>query len=200
MNFLQSENPTSGILYGIVALVVLYLWRSDWKEGREHGFPGASGAPLRLLLIAGLGGVALTLLETLGESVLGLTEEQTELAVFSIVPLLSAAVVEEIVFRGYLVVQDRGRAWLIGSVVGFSFLFAIIHPHLWSWEEEGFAVEWTVKGGFTTFFLFVNSLWFYTVRFAFGNDSRSLLPCFVAHAASNASVWVVKGLQGYLVW
>ncbi len=200
MSFLQSENPTAGILYGVVALVVLYLWRSDWKTGRENGFPGASGASLRLLLIAGLGGLALTLFETLGESLLGLTAEQTELAAFSIVPLLSAAVVEEMVFRGYLVVQNRGTAWLVGSAVGFSFLFAIIHPHLWSWEDGEFALEWTVKGGFTTFFLFINSLWFYAVRFSFGNESRSLLPCFVAHAVSNGSVWVIKGLQGYLIW
>lgn len=200
MSFLQSANPTPGILYGVIALVILYFWRSDWKAGRTNGFPGASGAPGKLLLIAGVGGVGLTLLETLGESLLGLTAEQSELAAFSIVPLLAAAVVEELVFRGYLVVENKGRAKLVASVVGFSFLFAVIHPHLWSFEDGNFSFEWTVKGAFTTAFLFANSLWFYTVRFSFGNKSRSLLPCFIAHAASNGSVWVIKGFQGYLIW
>lgn len=200
MNFLQADGWIGGALYGAVALVVLYLWRSDWKAGRTNGFPGASGAPARVLWIAGLGGVALTLLETLGEGVLGLTAEQSEIAAFALVPLLSAAIVEEIVFRGYLVVQNRGRLWLWASVVGFSLLFALIHPYLWSWEDGVLAFEWTVKGAFSTAFIFANSLWFYAVRFAFGNRSHSLLPCFVAHGASNFSVWLVKGWQGYLVW
>lgn len=181
-------------------MVVLYLWRSDWRTGRTNGFPGASGASLRVLLIAGLGGVALTLLETVGEALLGLTAEQTELAVIALVPLLAAAVIEEIVFRGYLVVQDKGTAWLWGSVVGFSLLFALIHPYLWSWEDGMFSVEWTPKGIFSTVFVFVNSLWFYAVRFSFGNKSRSLLPCFIAHATSNFAVWAIKGFQGFLVW
>ena len=200
MNFLSTNDWMGGLLYGAAALVVLYLWRSDWRHGRTNGFPGASGAPLRVLLIAGLGGVALTLLETIGEALLGLTAEQTELAVFALVPLLAAAVIEEIVFRGYLVVQNRGTAWLWGSVVGFSLIFALIHPYLWSWEEGALSLEWTTKAVFSTVLVFANSLWFYAVRFSFGNDGRSLLPCFIAHGASNFSVWAIKGFQGFLVW
>lgn len=200
MNSLQSENPTFGILYGIIAVVVLYLWRQDWKSGNEGGFPGASGAPVRLLWIAGIGGVALTLLETAGEYALGLTADQSELAAIAIVPLLGAAVVEELIFRGYLVVDKKGKGPLIASIVGFSLIFAVIHPHLWSWEDGEFSLEFTRKGIFTTTFLFVNSLWFYAMRFSFGNKSRSLLPCFIAHAASNGSVWVIKGFQGFLIW
>jgi hypothetical protein len=201
MNFLQADGWIGGALYGAIGAVVFYLWWSDWRAGRgDAGFPGASGAPLRVLLVAGLGGVALTLLETVGESLLGLTAEQTELAVFAIVPLLAAAVVEEVVFRGYLVVQNRGRVWLWGSVVAFSFLFAVIHPYLWSWEDGSLSVEFSAKGVFSTAFVFANSLWFYAVRFSFGNRSHSLLPCFVAHGASNFAVWAVKGFQGFLVW
>jgi len=200
MSSLQSENPTFGILYGIIAVVVLYLWRQDWKSGKETGFPGASGAPIRLLVIAGIGGIVLTLLETAGEYALGLTAEQSELAAIAIVPLLGAAVVEELIFRGYLVVDQKGRGPLIASIVGFSLIFAVIHPHLWSWEEGVFSLELTRKGFFTTTFLFVNSLWFYAVRFSPGNKSRSLLPCFIAHAASNGSVWLIKGFQGFLIW
>ncbi len=200
MNFLQTGGWIGGALYGVAALVVLYLWRSDWKNGRTNGFPGASGAPLRVLMIAGLGGVLLTLLETAGEYALGLSAEQSELAAFALVPLLAAAVIEEVVFRGYLVVENRGRVWLWGSVVVFSLIFAVIHPYIWSWEDGHLSIEWTTKGLFSTFFIFVSSLWFYAVRFAFGNHSRSLLPCFIAHGAANFSVWAVKGFQGFLIW
>jgi len=200
MNFLQSGGWIEGLLYGTIATVVFYLWWSDAKSKSSSGFPGASFAKPRVLLIAGLGGLALTLLETLGESLLGLTAEQTEMAAIALVPIMAAAIIEEIIFRGYLVVDRRGTAWLVGSVVGFSVLFALIHPYLWSWEDGSLSFEWTVKGAFSTLFVLVNSLWFYAVRFSFGNDSHSLLPCFVAHGVSNFAVWAIKGYQGFLIW
>lgn len=189
-----------GLFYGAAALVVLYLWASDVRSKSQTGFPGATLAPTRTVLIAGAGGLVITLLETWGESLLGLTAEQSELAAIAIVPLLAAAVIEELVFRGYLVIDQKGKAWLVGSVVTFSFLFAVIHPYLWTWEEGKLSIEWTAKGVFSTAAVFANSLWFYVVRFSFGNKSHSLLPCFVAHAVSNASVWAIKGYQGFLVW
>lgn len=200
MNFLESDGWMGGAIYGGIAFVLLYMWVTDCREKRETGFPGATLAPLRVLLIAGLGGLVLTLLETGVEYGFGLTEEQTEMAVFAIVPVLAAAIIEEIVFRGYLVVDHKGKAWLVGSVVGFSFLFAIIHPYIWTWEDGTLTFDWTAKGIFSTVFVFVNSLWFYSVRFSFGNRTHSLLPCFVAHGVSNFSVWAIKGFQGYLVW
>ena len=200
MSFLESDGWMGGAIYGGIALVLLYMWASDCRSQRTGGFPGASWAPLRGLIIAGIGGLVLTLLETGVEYGLGLTEEQSEMAVIAIIPVLAAAVIEEIVFRGYLVVDHKGRGWLIGSVLGFSFLFAVIHPYLWSWEEGTLSFEWTAKGMFSTLFVFANSLWFYTVRFGIGNRSRSLLPCFVAHGVSNFSVWAIKGAQGFWVW
>ncbi|MGE9291757.1 MAG: CPBP family intramembrane glutamic endopeptidase [Puniceicoccales bacterium] len=200
MSFLQSDGWVSGLIYGGIALVVLWFWISDCREGRTGGFPGASLAPVRTLIWAGIGGLALTLLETWGESLLGLTAEQTEMAAFALVPVLAAAVIEEIVFRGYLVVDHKGKAWLVGSIFGFSLIFSLIHPYLWSWEDGQLSIEWTTKGVFSTVFVLVNSLWFYTVRFSLGNRSHSLLPCFVAHGMSNFAVWAIKGFQGYLTW
>jgi len=200
MNFLESDGWVGGLLYGGIAVVILYFWWSDYKTNRKSGFPGASMAPARVLWIAAIGGLALTILETIGESLLGITGEQTELAAIAIIPLLAAAVIEELVFRGYLVVDQKGKNWLIGSIVGFSFLFALIHPYLWSWEEGTLSLELTVKGFFSTALVFVNSLFFYAVRFTFGNKTHSLLPCFIAHGASNFSVWAIKGFQGFIVW
>jgi len=197
---LQPGGWVGGAIYAGIALVILYFWISDCRSGRTTGFPGASLAPRRTLLIAGAGGLILTLIETWGESLLGLTAEQSEMAAFALVPILAAAIIEEIVFRGYLVVDQKGTAWLVGSVLGFSLLFALIHPFLWTWEEGRLSFEWTTKGAFSTLSVFANSLWFYAVRFAFGNKTHSLLPCFIAHAVSNFSVWAIKGFQGFLVW
>lgn len=189
---------SSDLLYFGAGLVVLVLWIRDTWEGRGQGFPGAYPARGRLLLLAAAGGLGLTLLETFGEGILGISGEQATLPARSLLPLLGAAVVEEVVFRGYLVATGRGRTVLVGSIIFFSALFALLHPYLWSWEDGGFSWQVTTKTVFTTTFLFLGSLWFYTVRFAFGNDRHSLLPCFVAHATANASVWVVKLLQGHL--
>ncbi len=200
MNFLGSGGGLGGIFYGGIALVVLILWISDCRSGRKNGFPGASLAPPRAVIIAGIGGLLLTLLETWGESLLGLTAEQSEMAAIAIIPIMAAAVIEEIVFRGYLVIDGKGTAWLVGSIIGFSLIFAVIHPYLWSWEDGSLSIELSKKRVFSTASVFVNSLFFYAVRFSFGNKSHSLLPCFVAHGVSNFSVWAIKGYQGFLVW
>jgi membrane protease YdiL (CAAX protease family) len=112
---------------------------------------------------------------------------------------LAAGIVEEVIFRGYLVVSNRGRTWLVGSCLGFSLLFALIHGHLWS-TEDGFAFTCTTKAVFTTSILFVNSLWFYALRFGRWNPNRSIFPCMIAHATSNLGVFVVKLAQGYVVF
>jgi len=200
MSYLQPGGWIGGVIYGVIALVILSFWISDCRNKRQGGFPGATLAPMRVLLIAGAGGLLLTLLETLGESVLGLTAEQSEMAAIAIIPILAAAIIEEIVFRGYLVVDTKGKSWLIGSIVGFSLLFALIHPFLWTWEDGKLSFEWSTKGVFSTVTVFANSIWFYTVRFSFGNRSHSLLPCFIAHGVSNFSVWAIKGFQGFLIW
>jgi membrane protease YdiL (CAAX protease family) len=111
---------------------------------------------------------------------------------------LSAAFIEEIIFRGYIVVTKRGPLvqWL--AIVGASALFALLHPFLWLWED-GFTLTLTVKGVFSTAMAFLFSLWFYAARFLRLNPTRSLLPCFAAHLAKNAGVIVIKGAQGFLV-
>jgi membrane protease YdiL (CAAX protease family) len=191
---------TGDLLYFGAGIVVLVLWIRDTREGKGQGFPGAFWTGRRPLLLAAVGGLALTLLETVGEGILGISAEQGTLPAGSLLALLGAAVVEEVVFRGYLVVMDRGRAALVGSIVLFSALFALLHPYLWSWEDGTLVGDIRTKTVFTTVFLFLGSLWFYAVRFSFGNNRHSLLPCFVAHATANASVWVVKLLQGHLTW
>ena len=111
---------------------------------------------------------------------------------------LAAGVVEEVIFRGFLVVDRRGKAALIGSCLGCSLIFALIHAHLWS-TEDGFEWTFTTKAWFSTSILFANSLWWYAVRFGPWNPTRSIFPCMIAHASSNLGVFAVKLAQGYVI-
>ena len=114
---------------------------------------------------------------------------------------LAAGIVEEVIFRGYLVIDKKGRAALIASCVGFSLIFALIHGHFWSHEEgEPFTWTFTIKAFFSTGILLANSLWFYALRFAPWNQNRSLFPCMLAHAASNFGVFAVKWVQGFVIF
>jgi membrane protease YdiL (CAAX protease family) len=126
-------------------------------------------------------------------------DEQSEMVWFFVFAIVAAGVVEEVIFRGFLVLENKGRAVLIATCVVFSLIFAIIHGHLWS-TEDGFEWTLTAKAFFSTGILFANSLWFYAIRFGRWNPNRSIFPCMLAHAASNLGVFVIKLVQGYVVF
>ena len=64
--------------------------------------------------------------------------------------------------------------------------------------EGGF--HWVLNAkSFTTGILFVNSLWFYAIRYAPYRE-RSLFPCMLAHAISNLGVFGIKAVQGYVIF
>ena len=116
--------------------------------------------------------------------------------------MVAAAVLEELVFRGYLVISQKGRGILVASAVGFSLLFALAHPYLWTFsKEEGLSMHLSShKAWLTTGFLYLKSLWFYYVRFAKWNPQQSLIPCVVAHLAINLATFAIKASQGKVVW
>ena len=192
------------LLYVGVAAYVGQIYWSDYKavkSGEANGgaMPGAVAAPLGTFIIGSLGALLLLGVETGGEIALGLVDEQSEMVWFFVFAAIAAGVVEEVIFRGYLVIGNKGRSLLIASAVGFSLIFAIIHGHFWR-LEDGFELTLTGKAFFSTAILFANSLWFYAVRFGPWNPKRSLFPCMLAHAASNLGVFFVKCAQGYVIF
>lgn len=210
------EHPLFLLLYLGGAFYLLFLWSTDYraqKSGRPQpgALPGAYPASRNLCLLAVAGAMVLLALETVGEYTFGLVEMQTEITILFGLVSLGAAVIEEVIFRGYLVITRRGRAMLIASIFGFSLLFTLAHPFFWEWtviveadeaagieEQKGLVWNFTFKSWYTSLFLFLNSLWFYTVRFLPANRHHSLLPCFLAHAASNLGVFLIKGGQGFV--
>lgn len=199
-----NENPLMILAYVGIAAYMLHLYLGDWRseargEPNPKAMPGAKGAAVSVYWLGVLGALVLLGLETGGEIALGIVSEQSEMLWYFVFAALGAGVVEEVIFRGFLVVENKGRAALVASCVGFSLIFALIHGHFWS-TEEGFVWTFTTKAWFTTALLFANSLWFYALRFGPWNPTRSLFPCMLAHAASNLGVFAVKFAQGYVIF
>ena len=201
----MSDNPVAIFLYLGVAGYVLNLYLADLRLARAGKvtdgsiMPGASAMPARALIIGVCVAIIILAVETGGEIFLGVASEQSEMAWYFLFVSLAAGVIEEVIFRGYLVVSKRGRAALITSCVGFSFVFALIHGHLWS-TENGFDITFTTKGVFSTSILFINSLWLYLVRFGPWNPTQSIFPCMLAHTCSNLGVFIIKLYQGFIVY
>lgn len=214
----MNDHPPLLILMSVIGIYVLYLWWQDYVGARNGGatsnaLPGAAPASRKSCLIAATGSLLIVTGETLGELRLGLSDEQSEMTVLFGAYTLVAAFIEELIFRGFLVIEGKGNTLKWAGVFGASILFAVLHPFLWTWEMAG-APEWqmiliwkwpewftwqlTAKGVFSTAAVFVSSLWFYTVRFASFNPSHSLLPCIIAHATKNLGVFAIKGAQGFI--
>ncbi len=220
----QAETPEQGspwedALFPLLALgVAVYLaqmWWSDFKakakgEDVKGALPGTTPCPPLAIYIGICGALVLLIGQILGEYGLDLVAEQSDIVWLFLLQMIAAAVWEEVIFRGFLVIENRGKQLLLGSIIVVSLIFAIGHPHLWSLDfPEGVSAwqfwkgdlefHWTTKAFYSTGWLFVMSLWFYWMRFASFNPKRSLLPCMAAHLAYNLGVFITKLAQGHVV-
>jgi membrane protease YdiL (CAAX protease family) len=199
----DSDNPLAiaGLIVAVGALAK--WWHDDLRANRigspnPSAMPGATDAPARAHLIGVTGAIAILGLEIGGEQAMGISASQSRVTVLFSVYTLAAAFGEELVFRGYLVVPNRGQVTLIACAVLASVAFGLLHPFLWSWEEGHFSVHNTTKAWWSTAMAIAGSLWFYFVRFMPANPHRSLLPCVSAHAAKNLGVFAAKLATGHV--
>jgi len=191
----MSDNPL--LLLALVG-VALYLAKGWWDDERAAN-PTGPPANSRMLMAAIFGSLLLLGCETAGEYALGIVEAQRTITALFALYTLAAAFIEELIFRGYLVITGRGKAAQIAGIFAASILFAVLHPFLWEWEDAGFQLTLTLKGAFSTAVVFAASLWFYFLRFARCNPQHSLLPCIIAHMTKNLGVIVIKAAQGFLI-
>lgn len=179
----------------------------------SKGMPGATPARWTAILVAVTGALLILGTEVAGEYRLGVVEDQSSMSILFGIYTLAAAFIEELIFRGFLFFDRFGKKWLWGSILLISIFFALIHPYIWSyevpenqppwlfwkylglniWKENG---QLNIQPIFATCILFINSMWFYLVRFFPLNRYRSLIPCVAAHLASNLGVFLVKACQG----
>lgn len=199
----MNDQPLLLLLMIAAAVYVAKLWRDDRRAaeaGRSNprALPGATSASRQAVVIAIAGSLLLLAFETWGEIRLGIASEQSHMTALFGLYTLAAAVVEELIFRGYLVITNRGPMVRWAGIVAASLVFSALHPFLWKWDG-GLVCTIGLKGWFSTGVVFLGSIWFYTVRFARWNPSHSLLPCFAAHGAKNLGVIAIKAAQGFLV-
>ena len=211
----MQSDPLMIVILFAASVYLFKLWLDDFKANRRgepnpKAFPGASACSGLAVAVAVIGALILLAAETGGELALGIAGEQSDITWLALLSISAAAFFEELIFRGYLVVTKKGTAALVGSIVLFSFLFAALHPFVWDldlpegvpgWQvwQGTLTFDFGVKGWFSTALVFLNSLWFYTVRFYGLNKTRSLIPCMAAHLASNLGVFVIKLAQGHVV-
>ncbi|MDF3057213.1 MAG: family intrarane metalloprotease [Rariglobus sp.] len=199
-------------------MYVMHLWLQDYQADRAgqpnpSALPGTTSVSAKACVIAALGAIVILAGETWGEIRLNLSDQQSKITVLFGCYTLIAAFVEELIFRGFIVVEGKGKFLRWAGMIGASVLFAALHPFLWNWDmgevsgweavkvwqwSEWFTWQFTSKGWFSTIVVFVSSLWFYMVRFSGINPRHSLLPCIVAHAAKNLGVFAIKGVQGFV--
>jgi len=198
----MSESPILIIMLVVGGIYLGRMWWEDlqaYRTGKPHpgALPGATPCSRRAVIVAVIGASILLGAETWGEILLGLDSQQSEITALFGIYTLFAALIEELIFRGYLVVTQRGTLvrWL--AIVGASLVFALLHPFLWEWDG-GVVLTLDAKGWFSTAAIFLGSLWFYYVRFMPSNPLHSLIPCVAAHATKNLGVFAIKGVQGFV--
>lgn len=198
------NHPFLLVLMTAAGLYVGKLWRDDARAARSgrpnsSGLPGATDAPARAVWLAMAGALLILAAETIGESALGLAAQQSRMTwLAALYSVAAAPLIEEIIFRGWLVIEHRGRLVLWSGAAVASVAFAALHPFLWRWDDAGFAFTLSAKGWFSTLAVFTTSLWLYVARLASWNPRQSLLPCFAAHAVKNVGVVVIKAVAGFM--
>jgi len=123
------ENPSALLALIGVAGYVFHLWLGDYRSrAREmrpvSPLPGATETTSRAVAIACAGAFVLLLIEVWGEHRLGISEAQSKITWLFAIYTLFAAFGEELLFRGYVVIEKRGRVVFLSSVIGFSLIFA----------------------------------------------------------------------------
>lgn len=199
----MQDNPAFSILIFLAGAWLFKMWLGDARAGRSdsRAMPGASFSGKFSVFLAVAGAVLILAAETVLEKIFGFDASQSSVKFWALLVWISAAATEEIIFRGYIAIKNRGKVLLWAGAFAASVLFAAMHPFLWDYSaESGFVLNLSPKAFFSTGFIFLNSMWLYFARFNPSNKTASLMPCFAAHAAYNIGVFAVKAAQGFVLW
>ena len=201
---MNSDSLIVNLLVFAAAAWFLKQWITDTRaagtpEAHPKPLPGAAWCPKGWLVVAAVGAVLIVAIITAAEQAAGVADQQSTMTPIDLLPILGAAIIEELVFRGWIVIDKKGTGMLIGSCIGVSLIFALGHPFLWE-TETGLSFKTDAQPLIAGAGIFVFSLFAYALRFMPQNPKRSLLPCFVAHAVHNLAVFASKAATGHVDW
>ncbi len=204
-----------GLLYPIImfcaGLWLFKLWLDDARAvslgtPNKNGFSGATYTSKNIAICGACAGVCLLIFAVFLENITGTSESQTKVSVWAVFGWIAAAFIEELIFRGYLVIDKKGKFCLITSIFVFSLIFTICHPFFWDYTipenadflSGKFSFDFSSRAWVSSVVVFVSSLVFYILRFMPQNVSKSLIPCILAHLSYNLGTFFVKAIQGYV--
>jgi membrane protease YdiL (CAAX protease family) len=183
----------TNIIYLIIGLGVGLAWFNEYRKrrsnpGPELFWPGTTRAPLSGILIIVSGILLITVAETCAEIHFQVTAQQSVSNLHILGATIGAAIVEEMVFRGFAAPSQLRGVKLLGLIVVGSIIFSLIH---------GFDFS-TVQGRISIVATFFISVWLYLGRYNPLNPERSILPCLIGHVVRNIAVFGVKWSQGFV--
>jgi len=180
-------------LYLLLGMGVLGAWLIEYQKRQrtqspELFWPGTTPAPISGILIIVSGILLLTVTETCVEIHYQVSASQSVSTLSILGASLAAAVVEEMVFRGFSAPNHLTGIKLLALILIGSLIFSAIH---------GFDFN-SVQGKISYVFTFLVSVWLYLAKYNPLNPQRSMLPCLIGHLVRNLSVFGIKWAQGYV--
>jgi membrane protease YdiL (CAAX protease family) len=197
----------SHLLYLALGAGVLVLWTLESRASRTRGadapepfWPGARPCAWQAAMLAGVGALLLTLVESGLEIHLGVDDEQSSIPASFLLAMMGAAVVEEVTFRGFAAPASLAGVRLLASILAGSLVFMLLHGHIVSFDDGALRVHDDPKSLVSAGSAFAVSCWLYLCRFNPLNPGRSLAPALVGHAVRNLAVFGIKDAQGFVAW
>jgi len=197
----------SHLIYLALGLGVLVLWGKEARSARlraadapEAFWPGAAPCAWQTAVLAGVGALLITLVESGLEIHLGVKDGQSTIPASFLLAMMGAAVVEEITFRGFAAPASLAGVRLLATILAGSLVFMLLHGHIVDFADGGLRVKDDPKSLVSAGSAFAVSCWLYLCRFNPLNPGRSLAPALVGHAVRNLAVFGIKDAQGFVAW
>lgn len=188
------------ILYLFIGLGVAFAWFKEYQKRKENPgpelfWPGTTPAPIAGVLVIVSGILLITVAETCAEIHYQVSAHQSVSNLYLLGATLGAAIVEEIVFRGFAAPSHWSGTKLLGLILIGSILFSLLHSINPDTSQFNFN---TVQGRISLISTFFISIWLYLGRYNPLNPQRSLLPCLIGHLVRNLAVFGIKWAQGFV--
>lgn len=199
----MSPTQIEHVVFLALGLGVFVFWLREVRATppEEAPFwPGTTRCSWQPMLLAAAGALLLTLVESVLEIQLGVSDKQSRIEASFLMAMMGAAIVEEITFRGFAAPESLAGVRLLATVLVGSLVFMLLHGHVVKFAEGGLVLNTDAKALVSGGSAFAISCWLYLCRFNPLNPTRSLAPSLVGHTVRNLAVFGIKDVQGFVSW